>query len=76
MVFENFPFQIPRIFSAINNWIEDRRTQQLNTGDCSIRMRPHDMEIPAIYFDGACAEGVMGCGAWIKLSQRERILIY
>ena len=44
--------------------------------DCSIRNRPHVIEIPAIYFDGACVDGQMGCGAWIKLSQRERIHIH
>lgn len=44
--------------------------------DGSHRIRPHEISIPAIFFDGACNEGITGCGAWIKLSRRERIHLH
>lgn len=80
-IFEDVSFQIPRIFSAIKRWMDDRpspffTSPSFTISDGSIRIQPHEMAIPAIYFDGACVDGVMGCGAWIKLSQRERIHIY
>ena len=76
LIFENVPFQIPRIFSAILKWIEDRPMTIKPITDFCIRIRPHEVAIPSVYFDGACREGDMGCGSWIKLSQRERIHIH
>lgn len=56
--------------------MEDRPSPSATIQDCSIRIRPHLMATPAFYFDGACVDGLMGCGAWIKISQRERLHIH
>ena len=76
LIFENVPFQIPCIYAAFCKWLEDRPTKIMSIMDCSIRIRPHEVAIPAVYFDGACMDGVMGCGTWIKISQRERVHIH
>ena len=52
--------------------MDDRPLLQPKVPDCSVRIRPHQISIPAIYFDGASAAGMTGCGAWIKLSGSER----
>ena len=44
--------------------------------DGSHRFRPHPIVLPVIFFDGACQEGLMGCGAWIKISGEEHIHIF
>lgn len=43
--------------------------------DASRRIRPHSISLPALFFHGACRGGVIGCGAWLKLSKEERIEI-
>lgn len=43
--------------------------------DGSHRFSPHPIALPAIFFDGACQGGLMGCGAWIKISGEECIHI-
>lgn len=35
--------------------------------DLSNRIRPLEVKLPVIYFDGANVEGNCGCGAWIRL---------
>ena len=57
------------------NWIDDRIHSQPYVTDLSRRIRPHPISLPVIFFDGACLEGMMGYGAWIKISQAERFLI-
>ena len=76
VIFENIPFQIPSIYLAITKWLEECPTITRPIQDCSIRLRPHEVALPAVYFDGACMNGVMGCGTWIKISQRERVHIH
>ena len=58
------------------NWIVDKPEPSQLVADGSIWNRPHEISIPAIFFDWASAEGITGCGVWIKLSQRERIHIF
>lgn len=70
-LFDDVPFQNHRIFLAIMKWIDDRPSPVLSKWDGSICIRPHEVAIPAIYFDGACVEGVMGCGAWKAVSEGE-----
>lgn len=57
-------------------WIDEWTPSKVKTMDGSHRIRPHEISIPAIFFDGACNEGITGCGAWIKLSRRERIHLH
>lgn len=66
---------IPHIYNAIMGWIKDRDPYRPSNRDDSIRIRPHPISLPAIFFDGACKNGIMGCGAWIKPSQSERIQV-
>ena len=44
--------------------------------DGSHRIRPHEISIPTFFFDGAYSDGIIGCGAWVKISQAERIHYY
>lgn len=76
LIFEGRPFHIHIIFSNITKWFADVTTPSIRITDGSIRNRPHEIVLPAIYFDGASVEGIMGCGVWIKLSQNERIHIF
>lgn len=76
MIFENIPFQIPNIYSTIAKWLDERTITVSPIQDLSVRLRPHAVNLPAVYFDGACMNGNMGCGTWIKISQRERVHIH
>ena len=76
LIFENRPFQIHNIYSKIMEWIEVRPISCQHIVDGSHRNKPHEIAIPAIFFDGASTDGNTGCGVWIKLSQRDRIHIY
>lgn len=76
-IFENKSFQAHRVFVAIKLWVEDGpRLFNDNVGDASHRIRAHEIGIPAIYFDGASANGLTSCGVWIKISDKERYHIY
>ena len=61
---------------AIKSWMVDSPPLLNDVCDASHRIRPREISIHALYFDGASAEGIIGCGAWIKISDRERIHIY
>lgn len=76
LIFDGVPFQISQIYAYIHAWLDDRPVPCAAVIDCSKRNRPHEISLPAIYFDGACAEGLMGCGAWVKISQRERVHVH
>ena len=52
--------------------MDDRPSPMPCLPDCSVRIRAHQISIPAIYFDGASPADMTGCGAWIKLSGSER----
>ena len=51
-------------------------TNSMDVTDGSLRIRPHDISIPAVFFDGAAANDTTSCGAWIKISEKERFLIH
>ena len=76
LIFENSPFQIQQIYYAIVKWMDDRPITASPIQDLSFRLRPHEVNLPAVYFDGACMNGIMGCGTWIKISKRERVHIH
>lgn len=76
IIFEQKSFQIHRTYMAIKSWMVDSPPLIIDDCDASHRLRPHEIALPALYFDGASAEGNIGCGAWIKISDRYRILIY
>ena len=75
-IFQDAPFIIANTYYAIVKWIDGLPPLQEKVVDGSIRLRPHEISIPAFFFDGACADGIIGCGAWVKLSQGERIHYY
>lgn len=58
------------------SWIVEGNAPSPLMVDQSVRNRPHEIHIPAIYFDGASAGGIMGCGVWVKKSQSERVHIF
>lgn len=64
------------IFATIMVWIENRPLPGQLTIDESHRNRPHEIAIPAIFFDGASADGFTGCGVWIKTAQKDRTHIF
>ena len=72
IIFEDRPFHIHQTFSVIKEWMDDCPITTPSLPDYSARIRPHQISIPAIYFDGASEDGMTGCGAWIKLSGSER----
>ena len=47
-----------------------------DASDVSRRIRPHNITVPAMFFDGAAANDTTGCGAWIKISDMERFHIH
>ena len=53
-------------------WLQTPSAPDETIKDLSIRYRPHEVNIPALFFDGAQQEGVCGCGAWLKLDNGER----
>lgn len=61
---------------AIKTWVDNRPFQLPVVIDGSHRIRPHAIDIPAIFFDGAFVDGNIGCGVWIKLFDRERYHIF
>ena len=61
---------------AIKSWKDDCPPTVNTISDASHRIRPHGIVFPALYFDGAVVDGFTGCGAWIKISDRERIHIH
>lgn len=73
LIFEGVPFRIDMIFTYIERWIDERPQKMVMEIDFSLRLRPHHISIPAIFFDGASADNSTGCGVWIKLSANERI---
>ena len=56
-------------------WIGLRDESTTKTMDGSKQLRPHAISVPSLFFDGACQNGIMGCGAWIKLSSSDRFHI-
>lgn len=76
LVFENKAFDISHIYTSILRWIDELPKMTVMVIDGSHRIRPHEISIPAFFFDGACMDGIIGCGAWVKLSHRERIHLF
>ena len=74
-VFDNVPIDHLCIHGAIMAWKRGRMPHTPSIQDASKRTRPHPISLLAIFFDGACQGGIMGCGAWLKLSEDERIEI-
>ena len=67
LIFEGHPFLIHRVYLAIKGWMDDRVQHTPLILDGSRRIRPHEISLPALFFDGASADGVTSCGVWIKL---------
>lgn len=76
LIFEGVPFRLDQTYTYIKRWIDERPQRTVKETDCSVRLRPHDISIPAIFFDGASVDNSTGCGFWIKLSANERIHCY
>ena len=76
LIFEGVPFRLDKIYTIIKRWIDECPQKVEMETDCSIRLRSHDISIPAIFFDGAFVDNSTGCGVWIKLSANERIHFY
>ena len=52
-------------------WIYGRVTLPTLDMDPSHQIHPHPISLAAIFFDGACQDGMMGWSGWIKLSHLE-----
>ena len=76
IIFEGRPFHLQQIYTVIMEWMDDPPLPTSYQIDCSVRIRPHQISLPAIYFDGASDEGMIGCGVWIKVSGTERYNIF
>lgn len=71
-IFDQIPIQPHKIYFAIKSWMDVTPSAMPDIIDGSRRIRPHDISLPAVYFDGAAADGSTGCGAWIKISGHDR----
>lgn len=76
LIFDNMDFHISHIDASIMRWIDERHLHFFGIVDGSHRIRPHEISIPSVFFDGACKDGIMGCGAWVKISGSERIHLH
>lgn len=76
LIFDNMDFHISHIDASIMRWIDERDLHFFGIVDGSHRIRPHEISIPTVFFDGACKDGIMGCGAWVKISGSERIHLH
>ena len=57
LIFENKDFNIPHIYSNILRWIEERPLVCKAVVDGSHRIRPHEIYIPTLLFDGLVRRG-------------------
>lgn len=72
MLFNEGLWDPHRMYRRILVWLQTPSASDEIIKDLSIRYRPHEVNIPALFFDGAQQEGVCGCGAWLKLENGER----
>ena len=71
-IFKGVPPQHSKITGNIALWINDRPCIPPAIKDLSKRIWPDNIELPTLYFDGANKDGLCGCGAWIKLENKDR----
>ena len=76
IIFEDRPFHIQQTYTVIKEWMDECPISLPRLPDLSARIRPHQISLPALYFDGASVDGMAGCGAWIKLTESERYHMY
>ena len=72
MIFEGTCTSLSMIYSLIMRWLPMGSLDAHQTRDFSIRNAPHQIALPAIFFDGAQQGGICGCGFWLKLSNDVR----
>ena len=70
--FEHCLADLGHFYEAIQGWTLVAITQHRNAKDLSIRLRPHPIELPATFFDGAQQGGLCMVGGWIKIDKGER----
>lgn len=72
MLFNEGMWDPHRMFRPTLKWLQTPPAPDVNIKDLSVRYRPQEINIPALFFDGAQQEGVCGCRAWLKLENGKR----